>query len=281
MIVFFAAQIARWLPAHKTCAVLAEGLAFFLCQNLPEWTGSASFFGKDFALRELCAVHLPQRRILPVFSDRDKTGPADKRGDLHVQHNHQARWTHRRLRRGEDCQGNLPGGDLGWRQRFETAHALALQVQQRLEETYPSSQSPTVEQIQDMVEKVLIDTGHSRTAKEYILYRAQRTRVREMNTKLMKVYEDLTFKSAAENDIKRENANIDGNTAMGTMLKYGSEGPRPSTKCLCSTRSTPAPTTAATSTSTTSTFLADHHLLPDRPDQAVRGRLQLRLRLPA
>ena len=107
---------------------------------------------------------------------------------------------------------------------FETAHALALQVQQRLEETYPSSQSPTVEQIQDMVEKVLIDTGHSRTAKEYILYRAQRTRVREMNTKLMKVYEDLTFKSAAENDIKRENANIDGNTAMGTMLKYGSEG---------------------------------------------------------
>ena len=89
---------------------------------------------------------------------------------------------------------------------FETAHALALQVQQRLEETYPSSQSPTVEQIQDMVEKVLIDTGHSRTAKEYILYRAQRTRVREMNTKLMKVYEDLTFKSAAENDIKRENA---------------------------------------------------------------------------
>ena len=107
---------------------------------------------------------------------------------------------------------------------FETAHALALQVQQRLEETYPSSQSPTVEQIQDMVEKVLIDTGHSRTAKEYILYRAQRTRVREMNTKLMKVYEDLTFQSSLENDVKRENANIDGDTAMGTMLKYGSEG---------------------------------------------------------
>lgn len=44
---------------------------------------------------------------------------------------------------------------------LKPAHALALQVQQRLEETYPSSQSPTVEQIQDMVEKVLIDTGHS------------------------------------------------------------------------------------------------------------------------
>lgn len=111
---------------------------------------------------------------------------------------------------------------------YQTAYDLALQVGQRLEEKYAPSQSltvsPTVEQIQDMVEKVLIENGHSRTAKEYILYRAQRTRVREMNTKLMKVYEDLTFKSAAENDIKRENANIDGNTAMGTMLKYGSEG---------------------------------------------------------
>ena len=40
----------------------------------------------------------------------------------------------------------------------------------------------------------------------------------------MKIYEDLTFKDAKDNEIKRENANIDGNTAMGTMLKYGSEG---------------------------------------------------------
>ena len=83
---------------------------------------------------------------------------------------------------------------------------------------------PSVEQIQDVVEKVLIENGHSRTAKEYILYRAERTRVREMNTRLMKTYEDLTFKAAKDNDVKRENANIDGDTAMGTMLKYGSEG---------------------------------------------------------
>lgn len=45
-----------------------------------------------------------------------------------------------------------------------------------------------------------------------------------MNTRLMKTYEDLTYKPALENDVKRENANIDGDTAMGTMLKYGSEG---------------------------------------------------------
>lgn len=83
---------------------------------------------------------------------------------------------------------------------------------------------PTVEQVQDVVEQMLIENGNARTAKEYILYRADRTRVREMNTRLMKIYEDLTFKDAKDNDVKRENANIDGDTAMGTMLKYGSEG---------------------------------------------------------
>lgn len=84
--------------------------------------------------------------------------------------------------------------------------------------------TPSVEQIQDAVEKILIETGHAKTAKEYILYRAERTRIREKNTRLMKIYEGLTYKDASENDTKRENANIDGDTAMGTMLKYGSEG---------------------------------------------------------
>lgn len=103
------------------------------------------------------------------------------------------------------------------------ADYLAKQVELYLLEICHNS-TPTVEQIQDAVEKILIESGHARTAKEYILYRAERTRVREMDTKLMHIYEDLTFKEAAENDVKRENANIDGNTAMGTMLKYGSEG---------------------------------------------------------
>jgi len=85
-------------------------------------------------------------------------------------------------------------------------------------------QIPSVEEIQDVVEKTLMENGHTDIAKSYILYRSERTRVREMGTKLMKTYEDLTFKSSQENEIKRENANIDGDTAMGTMLKYGSEG---------------------------------------------------------
>lgn len=84
--------------------------------------------------------------------------------------------------------------------------------------------TPSVEEIQDCVEKVLIEEGHAATAKSYILYRSMRTKAREMDTRLMKIYEDLTFKSAEDSDLKRENANIDGDTAMGTMLKYGSVG---------------------------------------------------------
>ncbi len=82
---------------------------------------------------------------------------------------------------------------------------------------------PTVEFVQDKVEQVLIDGGYVKTAKAYILYRAERSRVREANTRLMGILQDITFKAAAESDVKRENANIDGDTAMGTMLKYGSE----------------------------------------------------------
>ena len=82
---------------------------------------------------------------------------------------------------------------------------------------------PTVEGVQDRVEQVLIEEGYARTAKAYILYRAERSRAREAQTRLMHILQDITFKDAADSDVKRENANIDGDTAMGTMLKYGSE----------------------------------------------------------
>ena len=100
--------------------------------------------------------------------------------------------------------------------------ALAEEVQQIFE--LAGNETPSVEQIQDMVEKVLIDHGYVKTAKSYILYRAERSRIRDMNNRLMKTYDDITFRDSKDSDIKRENANIDGNTAMGTMLKYGSEG---------------------------------------------------------
>ena len=82
---------------------------------------------------------------------------------------------------------------------------------------------PTVEDVQDIIENVLINKGYNQVAKNYILYRAERNRVRDAKTNLMKTLKDITFESSSQNDIKRENANINGDTAMGTMLKYGSE----------------------------------------------------------
>lgn len=104
---------------------------------------------------------------------------------------------------------------------LNTAMDIAAEVCRVYEQENPGS-VPTVEEIQDLVEKVLIEKGHAKTAKAYILYRYERTRSREMKTNLMCVLNELTFSSAKDSDIKRENANIDGDTAMGTMLKYGS-----------------------------------------------------------
>lgn len=107
---------------------------------------------------------------------------------------------------------------------METARLIRQQVETELENNESISGTPSVEEVQDAVERVLIERGFVRTAKAYILYRAERSRVREMNTRLMKVFEDITYKDAVDSDIKRENANINGDTAMGSMLKFGSEG---------------------------------------------------------
>lgn len=81
---------------------------------------------------------------------------------------------------------------------------------------------PGVEDIQDLVEQSLMRLGHPVAAKAYILYRENRSRTRELNDRLMRTFEDISMSSTAT-DIQRENANVDAHSAMGTMLKYGSE----------------------------------------------------------
>lgn len=85
-------------------------------------------------------------------------------------------------------------------------------------------QLSNVEQVQDLVEETLIQFGYTKTAKAYILYRAEHTKIRNTEADLMEIFDRLTYSYAKDEDIKRENANIDADTAMGTMLKYGSEG---------------------------------------------------------
>jgi len=103
------------------------------------------------------------------------------------------------------------------------AARVANDVQLMLENHF-SNNSPNIEIIQDTVEQQLMNHGFNATAKAYILYRANRTRAREANTTLMKTIDEITQEDAKSSDLKRDNANIDGNTAMGTMLQIGSAG---------------------------------------------------------
>jgi uridine kinase len=66
---------------------------------------------------------------------------------------------------------------VGGRDR-QTAERLAEQVVGYLEETIPAGQTPHIEEIQDAVEKILIENGHAMVAKAYILYRDERNRSR-------------------------------------------------------------------------------------------------------
>lgn len=94
---------------------------------------------------------------------------------------------------------------------------------QKVAEELSVKDRPTVEECQDLVEKHLMLRGLTDVAKEYIIYREKRSRVRERDTVLMKTIGDITLKDSSEMDLKRENANIDSDTSMGTMLRYGSE----------------------------------------------------------
>ena len=110
----------------------------------------------------------------------------------------------------------------GAMQDRSVAEQITESVMEKLEEGAIEG-TPTVEGVQDLVEEALIEANFSQTAKAYILYRAERNRVRDVNSRLVQTLKDITFSKASDSDMKRENANIDADTAMGTMLKYGSE----------------------------------------------------------
>ena len=101
------------------------------------------------------------------------------------------------------------------------AQALAIEVFSLLDST--KDKTVGVDDIHDTIEKVLVEHGHARTAKEYIISREYRERIRRAGEGLMDEVEKLTFQDASESDSKRENANINTDTSMGVMLKYGTE----------------------------------------------------------
>lgn len=78
-----------------------------------------------------------------------------------------------------------------------------------------------VEKIQDNVERVLIKNGFADTAKEYILYRQKRTEIRNTRDSISNTISSLLNTESKDNDLKRDNGNIDGDAPMGTMLQVG------------------------------------------------------------
>lgn len=85
------------------------------------------------------------------------------------------------------------------------------------------SDNTAVETIQDLVEREMVSRGMYDEAKAYIIYRHDRAKARDANTQLTKIFDDINKIESSELDLKRENANIDTNTSMGTMLKIGTE----------------------------------------------------------
>ena len=103
---------------------------------------------------------------------------------------------------------------------FDQAKEIAKEVEQKLIEQ--ETEIPTVERVQDVVEETLIEKGLAKTAKAYILYRHQRNLERK-EADLIQKLKEIAFRDAKNSNLKRENANIDADAPMGTMLKFGSE----------------------------------------------------------
>ena len=108
-------------------------------------------------------------------------------------------------------------------QDYSRSEELAEKVYEKLEEIQEGKQVSS-EDIQKVVEQILEEEDHISTLRVYKKFREERNKTRERNSDIIKIYKGLTFDDAINNNVKRENANINADTAMGTMLKYGSEG---------------------------------------------------------
>lgn len=106
---------------------------------------------------------------------------------------------------------------------LEDLENLFYSVVDDLKEKFVNDNPPSVEEIQDIVEKKLIEFNYPEIAKKYIIYRSERSKEREKHSSLMNTFKEISLLDSKESDLKRECGNVNGDTAMGTMLQYGSE----------------------------------------------------------
>ena len=101
-------------------------------------------------------------------------------------------------------------------------------VIETIKKDYSDKERIKIEEIQDIIEETLKKDGYEDVYESFSDYRERRAQSREAFTenkrshKFLKTLEGLALKNASEDDAKRENGNIDGNSAMGTMLQFGS-----------------------------------------------------------
>ena len=102
------------------------------------------------------------------------------------------------------------------------------EVINQIDKQFGNEDKIKIEQIQDLIEDALKKKGYDDVYTSFSEYRERRAQSRMLFSeekklhKFLKTIEGLGLKSANEDDNKRENANVDGDTAMGTMLQYGS-----------------------------------------------------------
>ena len=101
-------------------------------------------------------------------------------------------------------------------------------VLKRIKKDYVDKDKIKIEEIQNLIEEELKNKKYDDVYESTKNYRERRNQSRLLFVeekkmhKFLKTLESLGLKSAHEEDAKRENANVDGDTAMGTMLQYGS-----------------------------------------------------------
>jgi len=108
----------------------------------------------------------------------------------------------------------------------ENSNEVYNAVLENIIEEYAERKTIKIEAIQDIIERKLNELGYEDVYKSFSEYRERRNASRQIfigrTHKMAKVIESLGLADAETENAKRENANIDGNTSMGTMLQYGS-----------------------------------------------------------
>ena len=130
------------------------------------------------------------------------------------------------IKKGFD--GTNTGEDEEKKYTEKDVQKVYLAVIKKIIKDYKDEEKIKIENIQDLIEESLKKNKYEDVYESFKEYRERRDKSRQLFSdekkmhKFLKSLEGLGLKSAFEEDAKRENANIDGNSAMGTMLQYGS-----------------------------------------------------------